>query len=152
MATYAVGDIQGCYKPLLRLLRLAGFNAETDRLWCVGDLINRGPDSLDTLRFLRDLGPAVTAVLGNHDLHFLAIHYGCAPVRSKDTLGKLLQAPDCNELAEWLRQKPLAYCERIMSETGSPQAYLMVHAGVAPRWDHESFFDASSMIVAICPA
>ncbi|MDP1757571.1 MAG: metallophosphoesterase, partial [Pseudohongiella sp.] len=79
MATYVIGDIQGCYKPLRRLLKSVNFNPGADLLWCVGDLINRGPKSLDTLRYLRDLGKAATMVLGNHDLHFLALYHGCTP-------------------------------------------------------------------------
>jgi len=133
MATYAIGDIQGCYKPLMKLLQSVNFKAGTDRLWCVGDLVNRGPESLNTLRYLRDLGDSATIVLGNHDLHFLAIYYDCAPMRSKDTLDPLLQARDCGELAEWLRHKPLAHHDCMDTEQGV-QGYLMVHAGVAPRW------------------
>lgn len=133
MATYAVGDIQGCYEPLIKLLGTAGFDPASDRLWCVGDLINRGPASLQVLRFLRDLGDGVSVVLGNHDLHFLAIHYGCRRTSSKDTLQELLEAPDRVELAEWLRAKPLAHHEIIATQDG-PQSFLMVHAGVAPVW------------------
>lgn len=135
MATYVVGDIQGCYKPLRRLLRSVDFNPSADRLWCVGDLINRGPKSLKTLRFLRELGDAVTVVLGNHDLHFLALYHDCAPdsVSNRHTLHDLLAAPDCDELAHWLRHQPLAHhaCEL---SNGQLQHYLMVHAGVAPQW------------------
>lgn len=133
MATYVVGDIQGCYKPLLSLMKNINFNPAHDRLWCVGDLINRGPGSLDTLRYLRDLGDATSIVLGNHDLHFLAIHYGCAQARTKDTLDPLLASADCAELAEWLRHKPLAHYDCVETEAGL-QHYLMVHAGVAPQW------------------
>ena len=133
MSTYAIGDIQGCYKPLRKLLASVKFQPGKDRLWCVGDLINRGPKSLDTLRYLRELGEHATIVLGNHDLHFLAIYYGATDNRNKDTLQELLEAPDCDELSDWLRRKPLAHYECIETRKG-PQNYLMVHAGVAPKW------------------
>ncbi len=136
MATYVIGDIQGCYKPLRRLLKSVNFNPGADLLWCVGDLINRGPKSLDTLRYLRDLGKAATMVLGNHDLHFLALYHGCTPdfASNRHTLEKLLAAPDCGELANWLRHKPLAHYDCIATEQRGVQFYLMVHAGVAPQW------------------
>lgn len=133
MSTYAIGDIQGCYKPLKKLLRKIGFVPGQDRLWCVGDLVNRGPRSLDTLRRLRDIDESLVAVLGNHDLHFLAVHEGCTPMRRKDRLRELLAARDCDDLADWLRFKPLAHCETIDTETG-PRPFLMVHAGTAPDW------------------
>lgn len=133
MSTYVIGDIQGCYKPLRQLLKSVDFTPTRDRLWCVGDLINRGPKSLDTLRFLKDMGKSATIVLGNHDLHFLAIFYGAAPNRTKDTLQQLLDAADCEELSTWLRHRPLAHYECIDTEDG-PQNFLMVHAGVAPKW------------------
>lgn len=135
MATYVVGDIQGCYKALRRLLRSADFQPSADKLWCVGDLINRGPESLETLRFLQDINHAVTVVLGNHDLHFLALYHGCAPdsVSNRHTLHDLLAAPDCDDLAHWLRHQPLAHYDSAVTD-GQPQNYLMVHAGVAPQW------------------
>ncbi len=133
MSTYVIGDIQGCYKPLRQLLKSVDFTPTKDRLWCVGDLINRGPKSLDTLRFLKDMGNAATIVLGNHDLHFLAIFYGAAPNRTKDTLQQLLDAADCEELSNWLRHRPLAHYECIETNEG-PRNFLMVHAGVAPTW------------------
>lgn len=133
MAIYVIGDIQGCYKPLRRLLDSVNFSPERDELWCVGDLINRGPDSLDTLRYLRDLGTATTAVLGNHDLHFLGLYYGCAPNTGKHTLDAVLEAPDCEELVHWLQNMPLAYHRRVETN-GGVRDYLMVHAGVPPQW------------------
>jgi len=138
MATYVVGDIQGCYKPLRRLLRSVAFQPSHDKLWCVGDLINRGPKSLDTLRYLQDINDAVSVVLGNHDLHFLALYHDCAPasVSSRHTLHKLLAAPDCDQLAEWLRHQPLAHYDSIVTND-IPQRYLMIHAGVAPQWSLE---------------
>lgn len=133
MSTYVVGDIQGCYKPLKKLLKKVQFSASTDTLWCVGDLVNRGPDSLDTLRFLSDLGTAVKIVLGNHDLHFIAINEGCAPDRTKDTLSSLLKARDCQTLSDWLRTKPLAHHDCVDTSKGLKN-FLMIHAGVAPMW------------------
>ena len=133
MSTYVVGDIQGCYKPLKKLLKKINFLKSKDQLWCVGDLINRGPNSLDTLRFLQDMDQSVRIVLGNHDLHFLAIHEGCAPPRTKDTLSKLLKAKDCDLLSDWLRKKSLAHYESVETRNGV-ENFLMVHAGVAPMW------------------
>ena len=89
MSTYVIGDIQGCYKPLRELLKKVKFSPSRDNLWCVGDIVNRGPRSLETLRFLQDIDDSVKIVLGNHDLHFIAMHEGCAPPRTKDTLSKL---------------------------------------------------------------
>ena len=133
MSTYVVGDIQGCYKPLRELLKKVRFSPSRDNLWCVGDIVNRGPRSLETLRFLQDIDDSVKIVLGNHDLHFIAMHEGCAPPRTKDTLSKLLNARDCHELSDWLRQKPLVYFDCLDTINGL-ENFLMVHAGVAPRW------------------
>lgn len=124
MATYIVGDIQGCLASLLALLRKVRFGS-CDTLWCVGDLVNRGPDSLATLRFARALGKRFVGVLGNHDLHLLAMVYGGHPHRSGDTLESVLAAPDCLELAEWLRGLPL------LAET---ESWAMVHAGIPHLW------------------
>ena len=129
MATYAVGDIQGCYEPLRRLLDQVNFDPSVDRLWAVGDLVNRGPDSLKVLRFLKSLGPQFTAVLGNHDLHLLALYRGIKNPAKAPTLRQVLEAQDCDELLEWLKSWPLAYAETI-----NGRAYLMVHAGVPPNW------------------
>jgi bis(5'-nucleosyl)-tetraphosphatase (symmetrical) len=147
MATYAIGDIQGCYKPLRKLLKAVDFKVGTDELWCVGDLINRGPKSLDTLRYLRDMGESATIVLGNHDLHFLALFYGCAPddVSNRHTLDQLLAAPDCGELADWLRQKPLAHYDCVPTQQGV-EHYLMVHAGVAPDWTLQKTLDLAAEV------
>lgn len=133
MSTYVIGDIQGCYKPLRALLKFVRFSPASDTLWCVGDLINRGPQSLDTLRYLQDLGGSVKIVLGNHDLHFIAINEGCAPARSKDTLDPLLRAPDCQQLSDWLRHQSLAHYDSVDTVHGL-RNFLMIHAGVAPMW------------------
>ncbi|MCP8899385.1 symmetrical bis(5'-nucleosyl)-tetraphosphatase [Gilvimarinus xylanilyticus] len=127
MSTYAVGDIQGCLEPLQRLLDQVAFDPTYDRLWVAGDMVNRGPRSLATLRFLHGLGDCVTAVLGNHDLHFLAVAYGHKKKGSFDTLDALLQAPDRDELIHWLRHRHLLY-------TDAQLDYTMVHAGIPPIW------------------
>lgn len=147
MATYAIGDIQGCYKPLRKLLKAVDFNAGTDELWCVGDLINRGPKSLDTLRYLRDIGDAATIVLGNHDLHFLSLYYQCTPdtINGRHTLDELLAAPDCDELAEWLRHKPLTHYDCLQTDQGR-QYYLMVHAGIPPQWTLQKTLELSAEV------
>lgn len=126
MATYAVGDIQGCLDDLQALLKHISFGSR-DTLWCVGDLINRGPKSLETLRFLKQLGNQCVAVLGNHDLHLLACRYGARKPTKKDTFDEILTAPDADELLEWLRSKPLLYSDDKLD-------YTMSHAGIPPIW------------------
>jgi bis(5'-nucleosyl)-tetraphosphatase (symmetrical) len=126
VATYAIGDLQGCLQPLRELLALIGFNPRRDRLWFVGDLVNRGPDSLETLRFVRALGDAAVTVLGNHDLHLLTVAAGHARLHRSDTLEEILAAPDRDVLLDWLRSRQLMH-----SEGG----YAMVHAGLLPQWD-----------------
>ncbi|MEC4673449.1 MAG: symmetrical bis(5'-nucleosyl)-tetraphosphatase [Nitrospirota bacterium] len=128
MATYAIGDIQGCFLALQRLLDRIQFSASTDRLWFVGDLVNRGPESLAVLRFVKQLGSVAVTVLGNHDLHLLAIHTGCASLHRKDTLHEILEAPDREELLNWLRYQPL------MHRDGG---FVLVHAGLLPQWSLE---------------
>ncbi|RPH81845.1 MAG: symmetrical bis(5'-nucleosyl)-tetraphosphatase [Nitrospiraceae bacterium] len=125
MAIYAIGDIQGCLAPFKRLLDQIAFDPRIDQLWLVGDLVNRGPDSLALLRFVRSLGHAVRMVLGNHDLFLLAAAEGIATVRHKDTIHDVLEANDRSELMAWLRRQPLHYRE------GS---FLMIHAGLLPQW------------------
>jgi bis(5'-nucleosyl)-tetraphosphatase (symmetrical) len=126
MSVYAVGDIQGCYKPLKQLLKKVKFNPEKDQLWCVGDLVNRGPDSLKTLRFLKSLGESCICVLGNHDLHLLEHASGGQNYR-RDTLDEVLAAPDLDELIHWLRHRPLLHHDKKLGWT-------MVHAGLHPDW------------------
>jgi bis(5'-nucleosyl)-tetraphosphatase (symmetrical) len=125
MSTYAIGDLQGCHDSLLRLLDKIRFDPAADRLWLVGDLVNRGPDSLGVLRLLKSLGDAAIAVLGNHDLHLLALAEGYGRIHKSDTLETVLAAPDRDELVHWLRHQRLAWREG---------DYLMVHAGVLPGW------------------
>ncbi len=125
MASYAIGDIQGCYTEFIQLLELCGFSASRDRLWLVGDLINRGPDSLAVLRHVRGLGEAAVTVLGNHDLHLLMVSQGFGRRNAEDTLDEVLAAPDRDELLDWLRAQPLMHVE---------DEYAMVHAGLLPQW------------------
>ncbi|HEV3182471.1 MAG TPA: symmetrical bis(5'-nucleosyl)-tetraphosphatase [Steroidobacteraceae bacterium] len=125
MTRYAIGDLQGCVEELRALLARLKFSADRDRLWFVGDLVNRGPDSLATLRLVRGLGDNAVVVLGNHDLHLLAVACGVQRRRRSDTLDAVLAAPDRDALLEWLLQRPLAHLE------GSD---LMVHAGLVPQW------------------
>jgi bis(5'-nucleosyl)-tetraphosphatase (symmetrical) len=125
MATYAIGDVQGCVDPLRRLLDAFGFDRERDRLWFVGDLVNRGPDSLATLRLVKDLGESAMTVLGNHDFHLLAVAAGTANRHRSDTLDAVLAAPDREDLLTWLRQRPVLHVQG---------KWAMVHAGLLPQW------------------
>jgi bis(5'-nucleosyl)-tetraphosphatase (symmetrical) len=125
MATYAIGDVQGCFDELQALLREIAFDAAGDRLWFVGDLVNRGPKSLEVLRFVRSLGARAVVVLGNHDLHLVTQHEGFERTRKDDTLQDVLSAPDCKPLVDWLRQRPMMHVEG---------GHAMVHAGLLPQW------------------
>jgi bis(5'-nucleosyl)-tetraphosphatase (symmetrical) len=116
MATYAIGDVQGCYDELRKLLAETGFRRGRDKLWFVGDLVNRGPKSRDVLRFVASLGDAAVSVLGNHDLHLVAQYEGVEKLKEKDSFEDVLDAPDARELVDWLRP------------------YAMVHAGILPGW------------------
>lgn len=126
MATYAIGDLQGCYDPLARLLDYVRFSPGEDQLWFVGDLVNRGPQSLEVLRFVKGLGHDAVSVLGNHDLHLVMVAEGYGKPAKEDTLDAILAAPDREELVAWLRSLPLFHLR------GS---YGMVHAGLLPQWD-----------------
>jgi bis(5'-nucleosyl)-tetraphosphatase (symmetrical) len=128
LAVYAVGDVQGCLEPLQALLEQARFDPAEDELWLVGDVVNRGPDSLGVLRFVRSLGSRATLVLGNHDLHLLAVAEGVRELRGADTLRPVLDAPDGAELLTWLRHQPLFHSDLALG-------YCMVHAGIPPHWD-----------------
>ena len=125
MATYAIGDIQGCYTALRRMLDMLCFEPARDRLWLVGDLVNRGPQSLAVLRFVKGLGARAVTVLGNHDLHLLVVAAGHVKQHKGDTLNAILRAPDRDELLDWLRR------QKIMHAAGR---YAMVHAGLLPQW------------------
>ena len=126
METYVIGDIQGCFLPFNSLLRYIKFDPEKDRLWLVGDIVNRGPDSLNTLRMIKEMEHSVTMVLGNHDLHLISIATGILPRSPKDTFNEILQASDCEVLIDWLRNQKLFH---------TAGEFAMVHAGLLPNWD-----------------
>lgn len=126
MATYIVGDIQGCYSGLMRLLDSVAFNPQTDRLVAVGDLIGRGPQALETLQYLYSLGGGFTTVLGNHDLHFLAVFSGIRRLKANDKFDTLLADPELEKYVHWLRHKPLALA--LDAHT------IVTHAGLYPQW------------------
>ena len=126
MAIYTIGDVQGCFGELQELLAAIRFDRNKDRLWFVGDLVNRGPESLAVLRFVKQLGSAAVTVLGNHDLHLITFAAGLAKPREDDTLDEVLAAPDRGELIDWLRGLPLIHVE---------EGHILVHAGLLPQWD-----------------
>lgn len=128
MAVYAIGDIQGCYDEFKLLLDQIKFDPACDRLWLTGDLVNRGPRSLDVLRLVKSFGEAAITVLGNHDLHLLAVSMGTESRRkSGDTFDDVLQAPDRDELLQWLRTQPLLHHDAALNWT-------LIHAGLPPQW------------------
>jgi bis(5'-nucleosyl)-tetraphosphatase (symmetrical) len=127
LARYAIGDIQGCYTQLRALVERLNFSADRDQLWFVGDLVNRGPQSLAVLRYVRALGDNAIVVLGNHDLHLLALAHGRQKRRSSDTLDAVLEAPDRDAILAWLLTRPLAHFDAAHGD-------LMVHAGIVPQW------------------
>lgn len=126
MATWAIGDLQGCFEPLQRLLEHIEFQPDRDRLLFCGDLINRGPESLETLRWLRQMDSCVDSVLGNHDLHALAVYFGQGLVKRKDSIDTLIAAADAGSLFDWLLHRPLLI---------DTQQHLICHAGIPPAWN-----------------
>jgi bis(5'-nucleosyl)-tetraphosphatase (symmetrical) len=142
LSTYAVGDIQGCFKALQCVLEQVDFNPGADKLWVAGDLVNRGPESLETLRFIKELGDHATVVLGNHDLHFLAIAHDVTYARRKDTVNGILEAADAPTLVEWLRQQPLFHWDNDIG-------YCMVHAGIPPQWSMEQTLSYASEVETV---
>ena len=128
MATYVVGDLQGCLAPLIQLLEQINYHPEQDKLWFAGDLINRGEESLETLRFIKSLGSNATVVLGNHDLHLLAVSHGYGKLKRGDTLAEILTAGDRDDLMDWLRNQPLFHYDEQLNT-------VMTHAGIPPCWD-----------------
>ncbi|RRJ83368.1 symmetrical bis(5'-nucleosyl)-tetraphosphatase [Aestuariirhabdus litorea] len=142
MSTYAIGDIQGCFDQLEDLLALVEFDPDEDRLWIAGDLVNRGPQSLETLRFLKGLGDRCIAVLGNHDLHLLAVANEVMRDRRQDTLTAILEAPDRDELLHWLRHLPLIHhCPRLN--------YTLVHAGIPPIWSLKAALNRAAEVESV---
>jgi bis(5'-nucleosyl)-tetraphosphatase (symmetrical) len=137
VAIYAVGDLQGCLDEFEALLEALDFDPVDDRLWLVGDLVNRGPRSLETLRCLRGLDRSLVAVLGNHDLHLLATAHGTRALRPRDTFQDILEAPDRDELLEWLRHRPVLHLDRELD-------LMMVHAGLAPEWSVDEAVDLAA--------
>ena len=127
MAVYAIGDVQGCFDELQDLLASIRYRRGRDRLWFVGDLVNRGPKSLEVLRFVAELGDDAAVVLGNHDLHLLAAGAGVRPPRPQDTFQAILDAPDGEALIEWLAGQPL-----LVREPGT--GFTLIHAGLPPQW------------------
>ena len=125
MSSYLIGDIQGCFTTFRRLLEKLRFDPSSDRIWLCGDLVNRGPKSLEVLRYVRSLGESARLVLGNHDLHLIACALGARKIRPGDTLEEVLNASDCGELVDWLRQQPLML--RV-------EDWVLVHAGLHPSW------------------
>lgn len=128
MSIYAIGDVQGCFNELKKLIERIQFNPNKDTLWFTGDLVNRGPQSLDVLRFIKNLGKTQQIVLGNHDLHLLAVMHGAHPGFPGDTFEAILHAPDRDELMLWLCQQPLLYHD-------NENQFTLVHAGLSPEWD-----------------
>lgn len=136
MATWAIGDVHGCFRTLQALLGRMDLDVRRDRLWMVGDLVNRGPRSLKVLRWAyeldKEIGERFQVVLGNHDLHLIARYLGAADARPRDTLKKVLKAADAPELIDWLRRRPFVHLERIAGRD-----YVLVHAGLRPGWSPE---------------
>ncbi len=130
MSTYVFGDIQGCFSEMMRLLDDVNYDSTNDKLWFVGDLVNRGPDNLATMKFIMGQRNNVTCVLGNHDLHFLAVASGCHKIGRHDTFKDLLEAENLPEIIQWIRTKPLLHFD-------SDRKIALVHAGIHPQWTIE---------------
>jgi len=131
MSTYAIGDVQGCYSELQNLLNEINFDERRDELWFTGDLVNKGPKSLQTLRFIKALGVNAKNTLGNHDLHLLAVAKNIRPLSKKDTIQEILAADDVKELFDWLKSRPLLITDDNLN-------FTMVHAGLPPQWSLEN--------------
>lgn len=142
MATYAIGDVQGCFEQLQALLNKLDFDTSSDTLWFAGDIINRGPHSLETLRFIRSLGNRAITVLGNHDLHLLAVNNGRGKQGKKDTLDDILKAADCEELLDWLLHRPLMHYDKQLN-------ICLSHAGIYPAWTIKESLQYASEVEAV---
>lgn len=145
MATWAIGDVHGCFRTLQALLGRMDLDVRRDRLWMVGDLVNRGPRSLKVLRWAyeldKEIGERFQVVLGNHDLHLIARYLGAADARPRDTLKKVLKAADAPELIDWLRRRPFVHLERIAGRD-----YVLVHAGLRPGWSPEDVIEKAKRL------
>ena len=139
MSTYAIGDIQGCFKELVQLLDKINFDETNDRLWFVGDIVNRGPDSLEVLNFIMNLGESTIIVLGNHDLHLVAIAEGLAKQKKIDTLAPIITSPDKQQLLAWIRQQPLMHHDKELN-------FSMIHAGLPPQWEIHQALELASEV------
>ena len=137
MSTYAIGDVQGCFKELLQLLDKINFDETNDRLWFVGDIVNRGPASLEVLNFIMKLGDSAITVLGNHDLHLVALAEGIILPQKSDTLAPILSSPDKQELIAWFRQQALMHHDKDLN-------FYMVHAGLPPQWGIDQALELAS--------
>ena len=142
MTTYAIGDIQGCYDELQALLDELKFDFRSDTLWLTGDLVNRGPRSVDVLRFIKSMGECAITVLGNHDLHLLAVAYGHEAGKKDDTLAPILEAPDRDELLHWVRTRPMLHHDEIRRLT-------LIHAGLAPQWTLQDAINCAREVEAM---
>lgn len=142
MPTYAIGDVQGCFKALVQLLDKINFDETNDRLWFVGDLVNRGPDSLEVLNFIINLGEVAVTVLGNHELHLTMIAEGLAKPDKNDTLLPIITSPDKQKLIHWLRQQPLMHHDKELN-------FSMIHAGLSPQWDIHQALGLASEVTQI---
>jgi bis(5'-nucleosyl)-tetraphosphatase (symmetrical) len=146
MPHYAIGDVQGCYAELMSLLDTIAFNEKTDTLWFAGDMINGGPNNLDVLRFISQLPQKPVVILGNHDLHFLAVFHKIREIQPDDTFQDILNAPDVEKLAHWLQSQSLAHYDPVLN-------YLMVHAGISPLWSlQDTLHYAKEIETALNPA
>ncbi len=139
MSTYAIGDIQGCFNGLIRLLDKINFDTGNDRLWFVGDLVNRGSESLETLNFIMNLGESAVTVLGNHDFHLLVIAEGLAEPNQSDTLAAIINSPEKQRLIDWVRQQPLMHHDKELN-------FSIIHAGLPPQWSIERALELSSEV------
>ena len=142
MATYAIGDIQGCYQSFIKLLSLINFDPINDQLWLAGDMINRGPDSLKVMTYILENQSSIKCVLGNHDLHFLAVAHGCKSINPKDTFTDILECDSKIEIVKYLSQLPLVI-------TDKDKQWIMAHAGIYPTWSAEKALDLSKEVMTV---
>lgn len=140
MAIYAIGDVQGCYSEMRKLVDAFSFDPSSDRIWFTGDLVNRGPNNVETLRFVKQLGPRADVVLGNHDLYLLSVVFGGRVLSKNDTIQDVLYSKHCEELCHWLRRRPLIH------RCGN---HLLVHAGIPHIWDRRRAVALASELQAV---